>query len=153
MKQKFFWNFFALSIIQQMFAIWFLILLPFLNPACTCGSSWFSYCWSLSWRILGITLLTCEMSAIVQLFKHCSALPCFGIGMKFNSSPTGHCWIFQICWHIECSILTASSFRIWNSSVGIPSPYLPSSFVIVMLPKAHLTSHCISGFRGVTRPS
>ena len=26
-----------------------------------------------------------------------------------------HCWIFQICWHIECSTFTASSFRIWNS--------------------------------------
>ena len=23
----------------------------------------------------------------------------------------GHCCIFQICWHIECSIFTASSFR------------------------------------------
>ena len=34
----------------------------------------------------------------------------------------GHCWVFQICWHIECSIFTASSFRIWNSSAGIPSP-------------------------------
>ena len=28
----------------------------------------------------------------------------------------GHCWVFQICWHIECSTFTASSFRIWNSS-------------------------------------
>ena len=36
----------------------------------------------------------------------------------------GHCWIFQICWHIECSTFTASSFRIWNSSTGIPSPPL-----------------------------
>ena len=26
----------------------------------------------------------------------------------------GHCWVFQICWHIECSTFTASSFRIWN---------------------------------------
>ena len=34
----------------------------------------------------------------------------------------GHCWVFQICWHItECSTWTASSFRIWNSSTGIPS--------------------------------
>ena len=32
-----------------------------------------------------------------------------------------HCWAFQICWHIECSSLTASPFRIWNSSAGIPS--------------------------------
>ena len=36
----------------------------------------------------------------------------------------GHCWVFQICWHIECSTFTASSFRIWNSSTGIPSPPL-----------------------------
>ena len=26
----------------------------------------------------------------------------------------GHCWVFQIYWHIECSTYTASSFRIWN---------------------------------------
>ena len=24
--------------------------------------------------------------------------------------------VFQICWHIECTTLTESSFRIWNSS-------------------------------------
>ena len=35
---------------------------------------------------------------------------------------------FQICWHIECGTLTASSFRIWNSSAGIPSP--PEQHVI-----------------------
>ena len=32
-----------------------------------------------------------------------------------------HCWVFQICWHIECSTFIAPSFRTWNSSVGIPS--------------------------------
>ena len=36
----------------------------------------------------------------------------------------GHCWVFQICWPIECNTFTASSFRIWNSSTGIPSPPL-----------------------------
>ena len=36
----------------------------------------------------------------------------------------GHRWVFQICWRIECSTFTASSFRIWNSSTGIPSPPL-----------------------------
>jgi len=56
----------------------------------------------------------------------------------------GHCWIFQICWHIECSTFTASSFRIWNSSTGIPSP--PLALLIVMLPKAHLTLHSWSCF-------
>ena len=51
----------------------------------------------------------------------------------------GHCWVFQICWHIECSSFTASSFRIWNSSTGIPST--PLALFVVMLPKAHLASH------------
>ena len=51
----------------------------------------------------------------------------------------GHCWVFQICWHIESFTFTASSFRIWNSWTGIPSP--PLALFIVMLPKAHLTSH------------
>ena len=50
----------------------------------------------------------------------------------------GHCWVFQICWHIDCSTFTASSFRIWNHSTGIPSPLL--ALFIVMLPKAQLTS-------------
>ena len=36
----------------------------------------------------------------------------------------GHGWLFQICWHIECSTFTASSFRIWNSSTEITSPPL-----------------------------
>ena len=60
----------------------------------------------------------------------------------------GHCWVFQICWHIECSTFTASSFRTLNSSTGIPS--LPLALFIVMLPKAHLTSHFrMSGSRWV----
>ena len=63
-----------------------------------------------------------------------------------------HCWVFQICWHIECSTFTASSFRIWNSSTGIPSP--PLALFAVMLPKAHLTSHSrMSGSRWVITPS
>ena len=60
----------------------------------------------------------------------------------------GHCRVFQIYWHIECNTFTASSFRIWNSSTGIPSP--PLALSIVMLPKAHLTSHSrMSGSRWV----
>ena len=64
----------------------------------------------------------------------------------------GHWWAFQFCWHIECSTFTASSFRIWNSSTGIPSP--PRALSIVMLPKAHLTSHSrMFGSRWVITPS
>ena len=67
-------------------------------------------------------------------------MPFFGIGMKTDLFlPCGHHRVFQICWHIECNTFTASSFRIWNRSTGIPPPLL--SLFIVMLPKAHLTSH------------
>ena len=31
---------------------------------------------------------------------------------------------FQICWHIECSSFTSSSFMIWSRSTGIASPLL-----------------------------
>ena len=52
-------------------------------------------------------------------------MPFFGIGMKTELSQSwGHCWVFQICWHIECNTFTASPFRIWNSSTGNPSPPL-----------------------------
>ena len=63
----------------------------------------------------------------------------------------GHCWVFKICWHIDCSTFTASSFRIWKSSTGNPSPPLAS--FIVMLSKVHSTSHSrVSGSRWVIIP-
>ena len=37
-----FWNYLALSMFQQIFTIWYLLPLPFLNPACTSGGSWFT---------------------------------------------------------------------------------------------------------------
>ena len=125
--------------IQWMLAIWSLVPLPFLNLARTSGSSQFIYNWNLAWRILRITLLECELSTIVQ-FEHSLASPFLGIGMKTDIfHACGHCWVFQICWRIECSTFTASPFRIWNNSTGIPSP--PLALFIVMFPKAHLTSH------------
>ena len=64
----------------------------------------------------------------------------------------GHCWVFQICWQIECSTFTASSSRIWNSSTGIPSP--PLALFVAMLSKTHLTSHSkMSGSRWMITPS
>ena len=63
-----------------------------------------------------------------------------------------HCWVFQICWRIECNSLLASSFRIWNSSGGILLPLL--ALFIVMLPKAHFTSHSkMLGSRWMITPS
>ena len=82
----------------------------------------------------------------------------FGIAFLWDWNETdlfqscGHCWVFQICWHIECTTSTASSFRIWNISTGIPSPPLPS-LALVMLSKTHLTSHSrMSGSRWVITP-
>ena len=132
-----------------MLAIWYLVPLSFLIPAWAPGSSQFTNCWSFAWRILSITLLACEMNAIVQSFEHSLALRFFGIGMKTDLFQScGHCWVFQNCWHIEWSTFTASSFRIWNSSTGIPSP--PLALFVVMLPTALLTSHSrMSGSRWV----
>ena len=80
-------------------------------------------------------------------------LPFFRIGMKTDLfQACDQCWVFQICWHIECSTLTVSYFKIWNNSAGIPSP--PLALFIVILPKAHLTSHSrISDSRWMTTPS
>ena len=131
-----------LFLTQWMLPIWSPVFLPFLNPASgfrrvlniwklfgTFGSSEFMYCGRLAWRILRITLLEYEMSAILQYFEHSLALPFFGTGMKTDLFQScGHCWVFQICWCIECSTLPASSFRIWNSSAGIPLPPLALPF-------------------------
>ena len=110
------WNSLPFSVIHWMLQIWSLVPLPFLKPAWTSGSSQFTYYWSLAWRILSITSMWDECNcAVVWAF--------FGIGMKTDCFQScGDCWVFQICWHVECSTFTASSFRIWNSSTGIPSP-------------------------------
>ena len=136
-----------------MLAIWSLVPLPFLNSACSSGSSQFTYFWSLAWRILNINLLTCEMSTTVQQFEHSPALPFSGMGMKTDLFQScGLWWVFPICWHLEFSTLRASSFKIWNNSAGNPS--LPLAMFIVMLPKSHLISHSrISGSRWVVTTS
>ena len=76
----------------------------------------------------------------------------FGIAFLWDWNEN---WRVPILWpllsfpnlrQIECSTFTASSFRIWNSSTGIPSR--PLALFVVMLSKAHLTSHSrMSGSR------
>ena len=119
-----------------------------------CGSSAFSkpslYIWKfLIYILLKPTLKDFEHNITSMWNKHnCMVVwtfffvfPFFGIGMKTDLFQScGHCWLFQICWHIECSTFTASTFRIWNSSAGPVSP--PPALFVVMLPKAHLTSPC-----------
>ena len=50
-----------------------------------------------------------------NILWHC---PSLGLEWKHLFQSCGHCWVFQICWHIEYSTLTASSYRILNSSAG-----------------------------------
>ena len=115
-----------------MLAIWSLVSLPFLKTAWTSGISWFMYCWSLVWSNFGHYFTSVWDECNYVVVWAILALPFFGIGMKIDLFQScGHCWVFQICWHIECSTFTASSFRIWNSSTGIPSP--PLALFLVML--------------------
>ena len=133
----FFWNYLAFSMSQRMF--WTLVSLPFLNPAWTSGSSQFTYWWSLAWRILSISLLAWDECNCVVAWTF------FGIAFLWDWNenwPFLVLWPllgFSICWYIECSTLTASSFRIWNSSTGIPSPPL-ALFIVTLQVKTHLTS-------------
>ena len=131
-----------------MLAIWSLFPLPIAETSLT------------TWKFMVHVLLKPGLETFEHYFAsvwdecNCAAVwAFFGIGMKsdlFQSS--GHCWGFQICWHIEWNTFTASSFRIWNSSVGNPSP--PLDLFIVMLSKAHLTSHSkMSGSRLVITSS
>ena len=125
--------------IQWMLAIWSLVPLPLQNPAYTSGSSRFMYCWRLLWRIFSIALLVCKLSATVQQFEHSLAFLFFGIRKKTNIFHSyGYCLVFQICWCIEYNTLTESSFRILNSSAGIPSP--PLALLTVIFLETHLTS-------------
>ena len=49
----------------------------FSKPNCTSESSWFTYCWSLNWRVLSITLLVWKWAQFYGSFNiicHCPSL-------------------------------------------------------------------------------
>ena len=75
----------------------------------------------------------------------------FGIAFLWDWNEN---WPFPVLWPLlsfpnllaylwKCSTFTASSFRIWNSSTGIPSP--PLALFVVMLPKAHFPGCLVLG--------
>ena len=91
-----------------------------------------------------------QLCGSLSIIWHCLSLA-LEWKLTLSSPSCGQCWVFQICWHIECSTFTASSFRIWNSSTGIPSP--PPALFIMMLSKAQLTSLSrMSGSKWVITP-
>ena len=100
----FFWNSLVFSMIQQMLAIWFLVPLPFLKSNCTSGTSQFTYCWSLAWRILIITLLAYAVSLVAQLcltlymWNECNCMlawTLFGIAFLWDWNEN---WSFPVLW-------------------------------------------------------
>ena len=98
----------------------------------------FMYCWSLAWRL---------EHYFASMWNECAVVwTLFGTDLLWDWNENSVSFLvlwpqlsFPLQWHSECSTLTASSFKIWNSSAGIPSP--PLVLLVVMLPKAHLTSH------------
>ena len=115
MKQKwmFFWNSLAFSVIQRMLAVWSLFPLPFLNPAWTSRSSRFIYCWSLSWRILSITLLVCAAAAAAKSLQSCPTL-CNPIDHSPPCSPVPG--ILQAR-TVECVAISFSNAWKWKGKV------------------------------------
>ena len=132
---------------SKMLEIWSLVPLPLWNPTFTSGSCQFT--WSLAWKILSIALLACEMSTNTVIWTFF----CIFFVRDWNENLS-----VPVLWPLLSfpNVLTywvqhfnASSFMILNSAGGILSP--PLALLVVMLPKAHLTS-CfrISGSRWVT---
>ena len=74
---------------------WSLVPLPFLNPPWTSRSSQSTCCWRLAWRIVSITLLVCEMTALALLHWQADALPVSHLG-----SPMGK-FCLEAAWSTE----------------------------------------------------
>ena len=135
--------------IQWMLAIWSLVPLPLSKTSLNI--------WKFMVHILlksGLENFEYYFTSIWDECSYAVVWAFFGIAFLWDWNEN---WPFPVLWpllsfpifrHIECSTFTASSFRIWNSSTGIPLP--PLALFLVMLPKAHLTSHSrISGSRWV----
>ena len=86
------------------------------------------------WALLYCCVRWVQLCGSLSILWHCLSL---GLEWKLTFSSPVATAVFLICWHIECSTFTASSFRIWNSSTGIPSFLL--ALFLVMFSKAHLT--------------
>ena len=127
MKQKYMlcWNSLVFSIIQQMLAVWSVVPLAFLNPACRFGSPWFTYYWSLAWRILSITLLERETRAILYSISSAQSL--------------SRVWLFATPWIAACQAslsitISRSSLRLVSIESVMPSSHLILCRPLLLLP-------------------
>ena len=78
-------------------------------------NSRFTYCWSLAWRILRITLLVCEMSAIVWQFEY--SLVTFLWDWNEN-------WSFPVLW-LMLSLPSLLIYWTWTASIPLLSFIMP----------------------------
>ena len=145
-----FWDSLVFSMIQWMLAILYLV------PQTS------FYIWKFSVHVvLRLNLKDFEHYLASKWDEHnCMiCLTFFGIAFLLDWNEN---WSFSALWLLLCfpnfaDILNASLLQphylgFLNSSAGIPSPLL--SLLVVMLPKAHLTSYSsISGFTWVTQTS
>ena len=91
---------------QWMLAIWSLLLLPFLDPACTYGSLWFMYCWNPAWRIFehNLTSMQNECNCMVVWTY-------FGTALLWDwnkNSFSSHCWVVTAEFSKFADILSAA---------------------------------------------
>ena len=168
MKQIFFWNSLAFSMIHQFSSVQFSLsvmsdsLRPHesqqARPPCPSDTgNWISvssafskfslFIWKFSLHVLLKPILKIFEHYLASMWNECNCAVVwtfleilaknfllFAIRMRTDLFHFhGHCWVFQICWCIECNTSTVSSFRMQNSSARIPSP--PLALFTVMLPK------------------
>ena len=81
----------------------------FLNPAWTSGITWFTYCWSLAWRILSIPLLVCSHRISNFLEEICS-LSHSVVFLYFFALITEEGFLISPCYSLELYIQMGISF-------------------------------------------
>ena len=145
----FFWNSLAFMMIQWMLAVWSLVPLAFskssfniwkctvhvlLKPGLENFQHYFTSMWdegncTVVWTFFGIAFLWYwSENWLLQSF--------------------GHCWVFQICYHIECSTLAASFL---GCEIAQLNSITSTNFVCS---NAYLTTHSrMSGSRWMITPS
>ena len=109
--------------IHWMLAIWALVPLPFLNPACTSGSSWFTYCWSLKVKITQSCPTLCNpMDYIVHGILQARILEWVAIPFSRGSSqPRDWMRVSGIAGRFFTSWATREAQEYWS---GLPIPSL-----------------------------
>ena len=121
--------------IQQMFAIWSLVPLPFLNLAGTSGSSRFTYCWSLAWKFFSLTLLVCKMSAIV----HCTLWHCLSLGLEWKLTFSSPAATAEFC--IFCSDVDKFTSQVLQSSEMSGYVCIVDSAALLPVPEMWTAKH------------